>query len=179
LTGSAWDKISVAAKELVCKLLHPEPRSRITSLDATNNPWILTAQGLSVKLTPPPVCIEDSPMPPIAEDPVHGRKRIIGTSTEEISKIPRLTLNQNLSFLEDFQRKRYFYLENYKGNPISPDDFKNEDGTNSNELDDSKNPNRFALYRFVSRDFGNDPTSPVPNSLKREKSIPIDENKED
>ncbi len=38
--GSNWDQISEQAKDLVAKLMHPDPNQRLTIKQALNHPWI-------------------------------------------------------------------------------------------------------------------------------------------
>ncbi|GKY98677.1 hypothetical protein MPSEU_000824000 [Mayamaea pseudoterrestris] len=53
--NSDWKDISVEAKELVAKMLHPVPSSRISAKEALRDPWIMKHLESSPKLKPPPL----------------------------------------------------------------------------------------------------------------------------
>lgn len=72
---------------------------------------------------------------------------------------PLLTLNHNLTALEEFQRKRYFYLEGYR----------NQNSINSRAQ--SSPPETLTIYRFMSEDLSKEVNHHKLRSLTKEAKI--------
>lgn len=46
LAGGNWDSVSLAAKDLVARMLHVDPHKRLTASDVLNHPWIAQRDNL-------------------------------------------------------------------------------------------------------------------------------------
>lgn len=144
--GPNWDKVSFAAKELLSKILQPEPPDRFTSSDLVNNAWVQSDFFLSSH--------QGKDLPAISEVPQQNEQRSFSRKSTTVK--PLLTLNDNLKALEEFQRSRHFYLERYRSQQMSE----------PSQEDLPFPQDKPTIYRFLSNDFSNSP--PKPQSFVKE-----------
>ena len=156
-SGIHWGKVSFTAKELLSKLLQPDPSYRHSSSDIVNNPWIQTDFMISPRSKDPVHPSAEEPPAIASTDSNSVSKRV---STKSSSSKPVLTLNHNLPALEEFQRRRYFFLERNRG-------------SRRDSIDDPDNlsPERLTIYRFLSNDFTNQTSPPKIQSLANEANL--------
>jgi hypothetical protein len=151
----------------LCKLLHPEPQSRYNASDAKCHPWILADEKISPEnssqVSETSGNVETSNYS--QNDESAARKKVSSTAK---SVKPLLTLNHNLNALEEFQRKRYFYLEGYRSQ-------------NSSNILSPAPPERLTIYRFMSEDLSKEVANHKLSSLNKEvkgpESPPVNDEK--